>query len=99
MVSGSWIEDLLEILCKLYKFWGGKDCSVFGGDPHTAVTVMVGTYAKDGAPVFATPAAKADFLALLDALEALLALPGNSLSGADNLALITLIADLRKDIG
>jgi hypothetical protein len=98
MGTGSWIDDLLDVLCKIYKSFGG-DCSDFEGDPHKAVTLVVDAYHTQGAPVFKTPQEKAAFLALLDELEALLAMPANSLAPADTLSLTVLIAELRKDIG
>lgn len=97
MGGSSWIDALLEILCKIYQAMGG-DCSDFEGDPHKAVTVVCGAYSTWGAPKFNNPGDLSDFLSLLGELETQLALPGNTLSGSDNAALATLIANLRKDL-
>lgn len=98
MSNGSWIDDLLEALCRIYKLWGG-DCSDFDSDPHKAVELVIGAYQKFGVPIFPNPQSKDECLKDLDSLEDLLAMPENSLSPADNAALTTFIADMRKDIG
>lgn len=97
MSNSSWIDDLLDLLCKIYQSLGG-DCSDFEGDPHKAVGLVTAKYAADGAPKFKTPADLATFLGWLDDLEAHLGLPANTLTSADTAALTLLIADLRKDL-
>jgi hypothetical protein len=97
MSGGSWVDDLLDLLCKIYQLFGG-DCSDFDGDPHKAVSQLVLAYSNQGAPKFPTPGDQAKFLALLDELETHLTLQENSLSASDNIALDALITDLRKDL-
>ena len=97
MGKSSWIDDLLELLCRIYKAWGG-DCSDFEGDAHKAVVKLVGVYSTLGAPTFTSPAARLDFLKQLDGLAAHLDLAENSLEPSDTIALLGLIENLRKDL-
>lgn len=94
-----WLDWLRELLCKIYKEWGG-DCDVdFPQAASGWVTKVAAAYSQNGAPTFTDPLKKQQFLDLLDALEAHLKLPGNSLSSSDTNTLIAMIAGLRSDLG
>ena len=99
MPLSQWLQDLLDILCKIYRYWFGKECSDFEGDPSLAIVLVESTYAKEGPPVFTQSGQKEEFLNWLTALEALLAMPGNSLTTAQNASLLAFIASLRKQLG
>jgi hypothetical protein len=98
MPTPTWTDWLLELLCRLYKAWGG-DCRDFNGSPATAITLLQGAYGQNGLPNFPTQKDRDDFINTLDALEAHLALSGNTLTSGQNASLNQLIADLRKDLG
>lgn len=95
----AWLDWLRELLCKIYKVWGG-DCAVDFPQAATGwVAKTTGAYAANGAPTFADSTSKQQFLDLLSALEAHLKFQGNSLSTADTTALSAMISGLRSDLG
>jgi hypothetical protein len=89
----NWRQWLLELLCRLYKEWGGTDCDDFNQDPYQAISVLVAKYQNDGPP---EPADPVKYHQLLDAIDAHLASPDNDLSPQANATLKQLIAELRN---
>ncbi|MFT3685896.1 MAG: hypothetical protein QM783_13410 [Phycisphaerales bacterium] len=98
MPLSQWLQDLLDLLCKIYRYWFGKECSDFEGDPSLAIKIVEDNYATEGPPVFTQSGQKAAFLARLDDLETLLGQPGNSLTLEQNLSLQDFIFSLRKQL-
>lgn len=94
-----WLDWLRELLCKIYKEWGGDCDTDFPQAASGWVAKVTSAYSQNGAPTFADPLKRQQFLDLLDALDAHLKLAGNSLSSADTNALLAMIAGLRSDLG
>lgn len=92
----NWVEQLRLLLCRMYEEWGGN-CKELGITPTDWIQTLTTTYAAEGPPKFETEAQWADFQVLLSEVEVHLAQPGNTLSAADNSALLNLIAALRQD--
>ncbi len=92
----SWIDDVMDLLCRLYKDLGG-DCKDLYSNPSQAPSKVVSLYGTNGPPTFPNSQARLDFLANLDGIEKQLQSGSNSFSDDDNSALNALIADLRKD--
>jgi hypothetical protein len=89
-----WLDKLKELLCRLYKEWGG-DCANLPPDIRSTIAVLEECYAKFGNPRPDDPAGAAEFDALLAELEAHLNLSGNTLDPVDDAALRGLLAQLK----
>jgi hypothetical protein len=87
----------LELLCHLYK-WLGGDCAELGSVPTDAITVVQDQYDETGPPEFSSPSQKEQFIAVLDNIDAALALPGNTLDPDDTQRMSDLIEQIRTDI-
>ena len=96
--SSNWVQELWDILCQMYRAWGG-DCKDLGPAPTNWVDTVRGAYQSYGAPNFTDGASKIAFLDLLTTLQSLLGEPDNSLGPADTDRLLNLITDLRNDLG
>ena len=96
MPSSSWVERLLELICKIYEQFDG-DCAELT-TPEGAIATVVNAYNTNGAPQITGESERQSFLDDLTDLEDHLALPGNTLSATDSGLLSTLIDDLRQDI-
>jgi hypothetical protein len=94
----SWIDDVMELLCRIYKDLGG-DCKDLYALPAGAPAKVVQQYQTNGAPSFTDPADLANFLDNLSDLEKALASELNTFSDTDTEALLDMIASLRKDLG
>ena len=94
----SWDEWFYRMLCNLYKRLGG-DCKDLIGSPEDRVAITEDLYKDKGAPTFATPEEKAEFLKALDDLEEVLNHPDNDLTPSADATLRGLITSLRKDVG
>jgi hypothetical protein len=94
----SWIDDVMDLLCRIYKDLGG-DCKDLYASPGKAPKIVVEQYQTVGAPTFSNPADLATFLSNLTALEDALASDLNTLPQTDTDALLDMIASLRKDLG
>ncbi|MBX9736690.1 MAG: hypothetical protein K2X32_07165 [Phycisphaerales bacterium] len=94
----TWEEWLQWALCELYKALDG-DCKDLSGQNEDRIAKVIALYQANGAPVFTNRQDKADFLKLLDDLEALLDQPGNDLDAQADANLRMLIASLRTDVG
>lgn len=87
-----------ELLCRIYKEWGGDCATDFPQASSGWVAKVTGAYSTNGAPTFSDPLKKQQFLDHLDALESHLKLGENSLSSADTNALFSMIEGLRNDL-
>lgn len=94
MTTAEWLQLLLELLCKLYKKWGGK-CEDLATDPADRAKQLDTHNETNGPPPVAE---HEDTLKILDDLELHLANPANSLDPDTNNLLAELIAGLRDDI-
>ncbi len=93
-----WLDWLRELLCRIYKQWGGDCATEFPEAPSGWVAKVTQAYSSNGAPTFSDPLLKQQFLDTLDALESHLKLAANSLSTADTNALFSMIEGLRNDL-
>jgi hypothetical protein len=93
-----WLILLRELICRIYKEWGG-DCNNLPQGIPGQIKTLVDTYAAQGPPDLPSESAVTAYLALLDETEAHLNLPQNTLAAEDDAALRQLIADLRNDLG
>lgn len=93
-----WMEELWQMICRLYMYWGGK-CSDLGPKGPGWIEGLEEVYQTEGPPVFSSAWSRREFLDDLTALEVHLASPDNCLTPEENETLFILIASLRKDIG
>ncbi len=98
-VAMLWTDWLRVLLCKLFQSWGGNCETLFPPQPSGWIAMVTDAYNANGAPTFTDLLEKQQFLELLDALDAHLKLPDNSLSASDNNKLLSLIAALRAALG
>jgi hypothetical protein len=93
-MPSSWVDWLMELLCRIYKEWGGN-CADLGLTPTDAIKQSLDTFNNNGLPSFPDPAKEEEFFNTVDAIEAHLDLPDNSLTTEDDEKLRQLIADMR----
>jgi len=86
-----------EMMCKLYKRWGG-DCADLTGDADARAQTVDKTYRQEGAPVFESVAAKNRFLEDLAELEVGMKADGSTLSTASVVMLQTMIIQLFAEL-
>lgn len=97
MTPAGWLEQLRDLLCRIYREWGG-DCAELGITPTEWVDTVVETYDTQGAPQFDDGFEYQKFMKTLTELELHLGLPENSLPPEDTARLLELIAQLRQAI-
>jgi hypothetical protein len=85
---------LKELLCRLYKEWGG-DCANLPPDIRNTIAVLTDCYTKYGNPRPSDPTGAADFDALLAQILAHLDLSADTLDPTDDAALRALLAKLK----
>jgi hypothetical protein len=95
-----WIDELWDIICEVYKLWGG-DCRNLPprSKPKDVVAYMWNVLNTQGPPDVSDPAARARLFGLLERLEKHLANPDNSLEPQTNQSLLDWIAAVRKAVG
>ena len=93
MTVAEWLQKLLDLLCELYKRWGGK-CEDLETDPADRVMQLNSHYQTEGPP---PTSEHPKTIEVLDALDAHLADPANSLNQNTIDVLKDLIAALRND--
>ena len=93
----SWIDQFRELLCQMYREWGG-DCDDLGLNATAWIDTLQGEYDTKGAPTFQSETERQAYLGLLNTTEAHLNASGNSLNAADNAQIRTLISNLRADV-
>ncbi len=98
MTTISWPQWLRRLLCKLFRAWE-ESCEKLGETEHDWVVTITQTYAERGAPEFTDQPALDQFLDELDELETGLDSPDETLTETDKLALLDMIAGLRRDLG
>jgi hypothetical protein len=74
----SWIDHLLQILCELYREWGGN-CEDLGTDPSRAAEIVLSTFNNNGPPKLTKQSDIDDLLEYLADLNACLNDPDNTL--------------------
>lgn len=87
-----------EILCRMYRAWGG-DCNEMGNSPSSWVETVLAVYAAAGVPTFPDQETQDRFLLDLEELKAGLDDPGNTLAEAETVQLIAMIASLEAALG
>lgn len=88
----NWREKLRELLCQMYKYWGG-DCANLGLIPTPGIAQVIEEFTKAGLPKMSKEK-RAQFELDLQSLQAHLGLAANDLEGEYNSMLINWIADL-----
>lgn len=93
------IDELKELLCELYKLWGG-DCAdlVWADNGVSASQTILSAYQQHGAPSFGTPAQRTAFLSMLDQIDALLDDPGSTLEASATATLQAVVNALHDDL-
>lgn len=92
-----WKLWLWELLCRVYRVYGGNcDDLPRPKAPATAAEVIQEIFDGQGLPTFATPAARDEFIAILNAIDAHLALADNDLSPDDEGIIQDLLDSLRN---
>jgi hypothetical protein len=97
MPEGNWIQELRDMLCRLYEEWGG-DCDYLPIPITDQIAEQWNQYKAEGAPDLPTQAARTVYLQLLTDIDAHLDQEGNTLSPADDTSLRNLTAQLRSDV-
>ncbi len=98
MPNGNWIETLHQMICRLYREWGG-DCNALPPAMSDQIKSLWDEYNLHGAPSVPTQDLKAAYLALLGDVDEHLDLPENSLNVADDASLRLLTDTLAADLG
>lgn len=93
----SWMDEVLALLCAIYKEFGGK-CADLYAAPSQAPAKVLAAYGKVGTPTFPGEPQKLAFLQNLNDLEKELASPSNTFGDEDTNALNDMIAQLRLDL-
>lgn len=95
----TWEQAMWDFLCALYRALGG-DCADLAPRPTLPDPIyeVKALFETDGEPSFPTEQDELKFLALLDDIDAHLALPGNSLSSTASDDLTTLVAAIRAGV-
>lgn len=92
-----WAEWLIELLCRLYRQYGGDCQAEFGMPPSQArtasnlVQLLAAAQSQRGSFTIADPAEREEFLKVVNALTDHLALPDNTLNASDQSSLDVLI--------
>ena len=103
VMQTTWVKELLEFLCALYKAWGG-DCAEFLNETDAIARCIsiwnaYGHTLPDPYPEESPIQSHAELVAHLEALEAHLDDPGNTLGTSDDADLRGLIHEILKEAG
>ena len=99
MANDVWLKDLWDLICELYKMWGG-DCKDLPPRPQTQALVayMWGVFNSLGPPDVSGPGQQARLMKLLSDLEKLLEEPDKDIDAATEASLIAWINAVRNSV-